>query len=105
MGIEDLDQLGEVGQRAGQSIDLVKDNQIEPTGGDIGQETLHRRSAESAAREAAIVVEGGQSRPALVPLAGNIGEAGFALGVEGIEVLLETVLGGFAGVDGAANGP
>ena len=35
-------------------------------------------------------------------LAGDIGGAGLALGIKGVEGLLQAILGGFAGVDGAA---
>ena len=37
-----------------------------------------------------------------MPLAFDKGFAGLALGMEGVEVLLETLLGGLAGVDGAS---
>ena len=55
-----------------------------------------------AAGDAAVVVAVADQHPALGPLAGDIGLAGLALGVEGVELLLEPFLGGFAGVDGAA---
>ena len=41
--------------------------------------------------------------PAFLVLAFDEGLAGLALGVQGIEPLLEAFLGGFAGVDGAAD--
>ena len=37
MGVEDLDQLGEVRQRAGQPIDLVDDHQIDPARTNVGK--------------------------------------------------------------------
>ena len=39
-----------------------------------------------------------------MPLADDEGLAGFALRVERVELLLEPLLGGFAGVDGATDG-
>ena len=44
----------------------------------------------------------GQGPPALRGLALDIGLAGLPLGVERIELLIQAMLGGFAGVDGAA---
>ena len=38
-----------------------------------------------------------------MPLAPDVGLAGLALGMQGVEVLLQPFLGRFAGVDGAAN--
>src|SRR5207253_11145763 len=55
-----------------------------------------------AAREPAIVIAGSGRYPALVPLAADIGLAGFALRLQRVEFLFETFLGGFAGVDRAA---
>ena len=40
--------------------------------------------------------------PAFRPLAGDIGFAGLALGMQRVELLLQTLLGRFARVDGAA---
>ena len=40
--------------------------------------------------------------PAFGALAGDIGLAGLALGMQAVELLLEPFLGGFPGVDGAA---
>jgi len=46
-----------------------------------------------------------QTSPTLVALALDEGLARFALGVQRIERLLQPILGGFAGVDGAALRP
>ena len=32
MGVERLDQLGEVGERSGQPIDLINDDDVDPSG-------------------------------------------------------------------------
>ena len=72
-------------------------------GVDIGQQALQGRALQRAAGDAAIIIAGVQQLPALVPLAGDIGGAGLVLRVERVEVLLEPVFGGFAGVDGAAD--
>ena len=45
----------------------------------VGEEALQRRALKRAAREAAVVVGLADQRPALGPLAGDVGLAGFAL--------------------------
>ena len=42
MGIEQLDQFGEVGERAGQTVDLVDHDDIDLAGPDILQQALQR---------------------------------------------------------------
>src|SRR5207249_4587388 len=53
--------------------------------------------------KAPVVVTSRQAPPAFVTLALEVGQAGFTLGVERVEILLESDLGGFAGVDRAAD--
>ena len=43
MGIEQLDQFGEVGERASETIDLVDHNDIDLAGPYILQQALQRR--------------------------------------------------------------
>jgi hypothetical protein len=50
----------------------------------------------------AVVVTGADRFPAFAGLALDIGLAGFALGIETVEVLFKTFLGGFARIDRAA---
>ena len=100
--VEQLDQLGEIGQRAGEPVDLVDHHDVDLAGPDIGQELLQGRAVERGAREAAIVVVVGNEPPALMRLALDIGLAGLALGVERVELEVEVMLGRLAGVDGAA---
>ncbi len=54
--IEDLDQLGEVEQRAGQPVDLVDHDDVDLAGCDVGEQPLQGRALQRAAREAAIVI-------------------------------------------------
>jgi hypothetical protein len=54
---------------------------------------------------AAIVEMFGDYLPALVLLGGDEGLAGFPLGVQGVELLLESLLRRFAGVDRASDCP
>ena len=102
MSIEDLDHLGEIGERAGQPVDLVDDDDVDPPGLDVGKQALQRRALQGGARDAAIVVTGGQRDPPLVLLAGDIGGAGLPLGLQRVEGLLEAFFRGFTGIDGAA---
>ena len=101
-GIKGLDQLGEVGQRTGEAVDLVDDHDVDPAGLDIGQQLFQGRAVEVAAGIGRVVVVLGEGPPALRGLALDIGLAGLPLGVQRIELLLQAMLGGFAGVDRAA---
>ncbi len=103
--VEDLDDLGEVGERARQAVDLVGDQEIDFARLDVGEELLQGRSVHRAAGVAAIVVMLRQHGPALVPLALDEGLAGLALGMQRVELLLQPLLGGFAGVDRATECP
>src|SRR6202049_4415228 len=40
LGVEDLDNLGKIGERAGQPVDLVDDHRIDPPRCDIGEQQL-----------------------------------------------------------------
>ena len=44
MGIEELDELGEIGERAGETVDLVDDHHVDPLRPDLRNETLQRRT-------------------------------------------------------------
>src|SRR6202162_4080843 len=104
MLIEQLDQLGEVGKRAGEAVDLVDHHDGDLAGPDIGQELLQGSAVEGGTREPAIVVAIRNQAPALMRLALDIGLAGFPLGIERVEFEVEIMLGRFAGVDRAALG-
>jgi hypothetical protein len=43
MRVEEIDQLGEVGERARQPVDLVDDDHVDPSRPNIVQELLERR--------------------------------------------------------------
>ena len=101
LGVEKLDQPGKIGERAGQPVDLVDDDDVDPAGPDIGKQALQRRPVHIAAREPAIVIAGSGQQPTLVLLTADVCLASFALRRERIEFLLQPFLGGFAGVDRA----
>jgi hypothetical protein len=68
-GIEDLDHLGEVGERAGGPVDLVDHHHVDTACLDIGHELLECGSLHGAAEEAAVVVKIADQCPAFVLLA------------------------------------
>ena len=75
MRVEHLDQLGKVEQRAGEPVDLVDHDHVDPAGLDVGEQALQGRAVQRAAGEAAVVVAVGQRDPALVRLALDVGFA------------------------------
>ena len=101
-GVKGLNQLCEIGERAGKAIDLVDHDHIDLAGLDIGQQLLEGRAVEVTAGVCGVVILLGQGPPSLERLALDIGLAGLPLGVQRVEFLLKAMLGGFAGVDGAA---
>ena len=88
VGIEHLDDLGEVGKRTGQSVDLVDHHRIDLVGLNAGEKPLQGRPVQGAAGQATVVVGNGQRGPAHPPLGLDVGLAGFALGMERVELLL-----------------
>src|SRR5215218_8530954 len=100
--IEELDQLGKVGERSGEAIHLVDDDHVDAAGPDLAEQPLQRRSLHRSAREAAIVVAARQAAPAFMGLALDVSLGCLALAVERVELLLEPVLGRDTGVDRAA---
>src|SRR6516225_8364660 len=102
MGIEQLDELGEIRERAREPVDLVDQHNVDRTRPDVGQEPLHGRTVERAAGKGAVVVAAGNQTPAFVRLTLYIGLAGLALGIERGEGKVEVMLARLAGIDGAA---
>jgi hypothetical protein len=56
MFIKEFDQLGEIGEGAGEAVDLIDHDNGDLAGPDIGQKLLQRRPVEGGSGEAAIVV-------------------------------------------------
>src|SRR3984893_17828058 len=100
--VEDLNQPGKIGERAGQPVDLVDDDDVDPAFPDVGEQALQSGPLDVATREPATLLGGPGQCPALVTLTADVGLAGFALRLERVELLLEPFLGRFAGVDRAA---
>ena len=91
MTVKDIDDFGEIGKRPCQPVDFVDDDHLEFGGFDVLEKALEGRALHRAAGEAAIVVHGGKRDPSGVPLARYVSLTGFALRIEGVELLLEAV--------------
>jgi hypothetical protein len=99
--IEQLDDLGEVGQGAGEPIHLVHHYDIDDPLADVGQQPLQGRTLHGSTREPAVVIGGPDQPPAFAVLTLDERLAPLALGVERVKVLLQSLLRGLAGVYGA----
>ena len=103
MGIEQFDQLGEIGQGACQAINFIDDNDIDPASSNVIEELLQGRAVGGSAGEAAIVISGSNQCPTSMSLAADIGLCRIMLGIKRVEVLIEAGLGRDPGIDGAAD--
>ncbi len=90
-----------VEQAAAEPVHLVDHDAVDLAGLDVGHHALERRALHVAAGEAAVVVLDVGELPAQVRLALDVLLAGLPLGVEGVELLLEALLGALASVDRA----
>ena len=75
MFVEDLDELGEVGKRARQAIDLVDDDHIHPALPDLGEQKLQGWTCEGGTGPPTIVIVFRRKPPALVGLALDVSRA------------------------------
>jgi hypothetical protein len=94
MGIEQLNQLGEIYQRSRQPIDLVDDDDINLAGADIVQQVLKIGAVSGPAGVSPVVIPGTDLGPAGVGLAFDVGRGGLILRVQRVEFLVEPMLGG-----------
>jgi len=92
MRVEQFDQLGEVGERPRQPVNLVDDDHVDLAGPDVVQQLLERRPLHRTAREAAVVIAFADELSSLTGLAFNVGLGSLALVVEGVEVLFQGLL-------------
>ncbi len=102
VAVEGLNDLGEVGERPGQAIDLIDHDDVDPAGIDGGEQALPSRAVQGPTGEATVVVTLWQQLPTLMGLALDVGLTGLALGIQRVEVLLQARLGRLAGIDGTA---
>ena len=87
--VEDLDERREVGERAAEPVDLVDDDHVDEPLLDVGEKALQPGPLQRSAGDAAVVIGGAHQHPAFGLLAGDVGLAGLALGVEAVELLLQ----------------
>ena len=97
MRVKEVDQLGQIGKRPGQPVDLVDDDDIGLAGPDPGEKRLQGRAVKGGTGKRAIIIVFVDQSPAFVRLAFDIGFTRLALGVEGIELEVEFMFGGFPG--------
>ena len=102
-GVEGLDDLGEVGQAAGEAIDFVNHDGVDLLGRNVFEQLFERGPVHVSARVAAVVVASGNDSPALVALTQDESLAGFPLRIEGVEGLLQTFLTGLPRIDRTTN--
>lgn len=109
MAVEDFDKLGKVSECARQPVDLIDDDHIDLAGLDIGDQPFQGWPLHRAAGKPAVIIKRRQHRikrrqhrPAFVLLRKNESGAGFPLGVERVEGLLQPFIRGFSCVNRAA---
>ena len=89
MRLKYLDQLGKIGKRSGQAVDLVDHHDIDLAGANVDKQGLQSRTLQGTAGQPAVVIADPEQSPALLGLALDVGLCRLALGVERVEVLLE----------------
>jgi transcriptional regulator with XRE-family HTH domain len=89
-------------ERTGQPVDLVDHDDVDLAATDMVQQLLEGWAVQGGAGQAAIVISRADQPPALVGLALDVGLAGLALGIQRVELEVEIMLGGFAGLDRTA---
>ena len=102
VGIEQVDDLGEVPKRSRQAVDLVDHYDIDTAILDIGEQPLERRAVHVATGESAIIVAMVDGDPPFMPLAGDERQRGIVLSLQAVVFLVEAFVGGLACVDRAA---
>ena len=64
MRVENIDEPGKVGKRAGEAVDLVDHHHIDQSGLDVLEQPFEGRAFEIAAREGRVIILLGQANPA-----------------------------------------
>ena len=100
--VEQLDELGEVGQRPCQPVDLVDDDDIDPSRANVIQQPCQGRPVYGTARKATIVITISDQLPAFVSLTPDIGLRRFSLIVERVKPLFQSILGRDTSINRAA---
>ena len=91
--LEGLHHAGEIQQRPAQPVHFVDHHAVDAARLDVDQPPPHRRPVHVAARKAPVVIQLRQADAAFVLLAGDVGLGRFPLGVERVELLLQSLFG------------
>jgi len=91
--VKQLDQFGEVGEGTRQPIDFIDDDHVDTPGLNVSKQFLQRRRLHRSAGIAAVDIVIPDQPPALMRLTLDVGLRGLPLGVEGVEVLFEPLVG------------
>jgi hypothetical protein len=89
--VEYFHDFGEVEQRTAEAVNLVDDHDVD--GFNVGHQASHRGPVKVAAGEPAVVVLFWQAGPAFSFLARDVCLAGFTLGIQCVEILVESFFG------------
>jgi hypothetical protein len=88
LGVERFDQLCEVGERSGKTVDLIDYYHVDPAGLDFAEQPFQSWALKVAPGIGGVVIRLREDFPALRGLALDIGFASLALSVERIELLI-----------------
>src|SRR5690348_6331064 len=102
MLVKQFDEFGKIGQRAGQPVDLIDDNNIDLAGSDFREQFLQSRALERRPGKRPVVKPMMDQAPAFMGLALYIGLASFSLCVERVELKIKIMLGRLSRIDRAA---
>ena len=103
MGIEQLDQLGEVRERPRKTVDLVDNDDVDLAGADVLQQLLKVGAVGGPAGVPSIIIAGPDQIPAGMGLALYVRRRGIVLRIQRVELLIEPMVGGDPGIDRTAD--
>src|SRR5262249_16077891 len=83
-------QLSKIVQRTGQPVNFVDHHRLNLAGPDVGHQTLECGAFEITSGISAVIVFRRQQAPALVPLTLDVAFGRLAVGMQRIELLLQT---------------
>jgi hypothetical protein len=96
MLVKQFDEFGKIGQRAGQPVDLIDNNNVDLAGSDFREQFLQSRALERRPGKRPVVKPMMDQAPAFMGLALYIGLASFSLCVERVELKIKIMRSTFA---------
>ena len=103
MFFESLDNAGEIDQRSTQPVNLVDDHAFDSAVANVIQEMFKGGPIQATTAKATIVITLRKGNKPFAALAGDKGLRGLALRIERVELLIQTLVCGFAGIDGTTD--